>query len=389
MGMTINTQALIGRLQHVLAAEPDLAGDAAELARRVRAEAGVISDVEVLAVLRTLRHDTAGLGPLEGLLARPQVTDVVINGPDAVFVDAGEGLVPAPLRFANDEEVRRLATRLAVAAGARLDDAKPFADGRLHRADGTAVRIHAVLSPPAVGGTCISARVLRQATLSLEALVESGSVPAELAPVLRALVARRASFLVIGGTGSGKTTLLSSLLALAPPQERLLIIEDTAELAPAHPHVVSLTARRANAEGSGEISMAELLRQALRMRPDRIVVGEIRGAEVVDLLAALNTGHDGGAGTLHANSLREVPARMEALAAIGGLDRAGLHSQLSAAVRVVLSMQRTDAGRRLHQIGLLRGNPVTATVAWQSGPGPGWQELQELVALPADEEVKP
>ena len=381
-GQIVTHSELSERLQHILAAEPDLAHDAAALARRVRAEAGVISDVDLLDILRTLRHDTAGLGVLEPLLAQPAVTDVVVNGPERVFIDRGAGLELSSVRFSDQEELRRLATRLAIAAGARLDDAQPCADGRLPRPDGTMVRIHALLSPPAVGGPHLSLRVLRQAQVSLDSLVERGAVPSDIAVHLRELVAARVSFLVIGGTGSGKTTLLSALLAQAPATERVLIIEDTTELAPQHPHVVSLVARRANAEGRGEISMSLLLRQALRMRPDRIVVGEIRGAEVVDLLAALNTGHDGGAGTLHANSLHEVPARMEALAALGGLDRVGLHSQLAAAVHVVLAMhRRADGVRELAQIGLLTGNPVTAQVVWSSSAGPqsGFEDFLRLV----------
>lgn len=368
---------LVERLQHVLASEPDLADDAVALARRVRQEAGVIADGEVLDILRRLRHDTTGLGAIEGLCARPGVTDVVVNGPESVFFDRGDGLERAEVTFADDGEVRRLATRLIVSCGARLDDAQPFADGRIERADGTSLRIHALLAPPSEVGTCISIRVLRQAQTTLDDLVAGATVPADIAGVLRDMVAARVSFVVIGGTGSGKTTMLSALLGEVDAHERVLIIEDTAELKPRHPHVLTLVARKANAEGVGEISIAQLLRQALRMRPDRIIVGEIRGAEVVDLLAALNTGHDGGAGTMHANSLDEVPARMEALAALGGLDRVGLHSQLAAAVDVVLTMGRgADGTRRLVQIGLLRGNPVTTHVIWDlRGPRPGFEDF--------------
>lgn len=355
---------LLERLHHIVAVEPDLADNPGDLARRIREEAGVISDVDVLDLLRRLRLDNTGLGQLEHLLNQPGVTDVVVNGPDQVFFDRGEGLEKSDLRFNDDGEVRRLATRLASVSGTRLDDAQPFADGRIQRPDGTSLRIHALLSPPAVDGTTLSLRVLRQAQTTLDTLIDNGTIAAELADVMHGIIDKHVSFLVIGGTGSGKTTLLSALLGEVSERERILIIEDTAELAPFHPHTVSLVARRANAEGSGEITMSQLLRQALRMRPDRIVVGEIRGGEVVDLLAALNTGHDGGAGTLHANSLREVPARMEALAALGGLDRVGLHSQVAAAVRVVLTMERIEGVRRLAQIGVLEGNPVTARVVW-------------------------
>ncbi|WP_279192496.1 TadA family conjugal transfer-associated ATPase [Corynebacterium stationis] len=381
--MVDNAATLVASLQSALAEEPGLAHNPAALARRIRKEAGVISDVEVLEILRRLRNDTSGLGLLEQVLARPGITDVVVNGPEDVFVDQGNGLQRAAISFNSDAEVRRLATRLAISCGQRLDDAQPFADGRINRDDGTSLRIHALLAPPSESGTCLSIRVLRQTNTSLDDLVDNRTLTRESAELLRAMIAARTSFLVIGGTGSGKTTLLSALLSEVSVDERLLIIEDTAELRPNHPHAVTLVARRANAEGSGEITMAQLLRQSLRMRPDRIVVGEIRGAEVVDLLAALNTGHDGGAGTLHANSLHEVPARMEALAALGGLDRTGLHSQLAAAVDVVLTMARQPEGRRLREIGILTGNPVTTEVIWSTDadPHPGYQSFRDSLAL--------
>lgn len=374
---------VIETLRQAMATSPELAANPAALARRIREGIGVVSDHEVLALLRQLRHDTTGVGPLEALLSQPGVTDVVVNGPQDVFIDRGNGLERAQLTFVDDAEVRRLATRLAISCGARLDDAQPFADARLSRPDGTALRLHAVLSPPADNGTCLSLRVLRQASTSLDDLCGNGTIDAQVQQIIRDIVASRTSFLVLGGTGSGKTTLLSALLSEVDESQRIVVIEDTAELRPDHPHVVGLVARRANAEGGGEITMAQLLRQALRMRPDRIVVGEIRGAEVCDLLAALNTGHDGGAGTIHANSLSEVPSRMEALAALGGLDRVGLHSQLASAVDVVLTMHRgPDGVRRLEQIGLLTGNPVKTEEIWSRahGAGAGWDAFVADVA---------
>jgi pilus assembly protein CpaF len=196
--------------------------------------------------------------------------------------------------------------------------------------------------------------VLRPATQDLGALVEAGAIAEEAHALLREIIDARLAFVVSGGTGAGKTTLLAALLGAVPGSERILCVEDAAELAPRHAHLVKLVARCANVEGAGEVTVRDLVRQALRMRPDRIVVGEVRGAEVVDLLTALNTGHDGGAGTVHANSPAEVPARFEALAALGGLDRAALHSQLAAAIQVVLHVARDGAGnRRLSEIGLL------------------------------------
>ena len=368
---------LIARVKRRLADEPTTP-DPARIAALIREEAVVISDIGVLDVMRTLRDDTTGTGPLEALLADDTVTDICVNGPNCVYVDSGAGLERSAVRFESEAAVRRLASRLAASCGRRLDDAQPFCDGHITRDDGTLLRFHAVLAPTAQAGTCISLRVLHTASATLDDLVARGALGGEVAEVLRGVVAKRKAFVVAGGTGSGKTTLLSALLAEVDPAERIVAIEDTLELTPDHPHVVNLTTRGANSEGAGEITIADLVRQSLRMRPDRVVVGEIRGAEVVDLLAALNTGHDGGAGTLHANSIAEVPARFEALAALGGLDRAGLHAQLAAAIDVVIVVKRhPDGTRRLHQIGVLEGQPVRAKVVWDAdtGPAEGYEEL--------------
>ena len=368
---------LIARVKRRLADEPTTP-EPARIAALIREEAVVISDIGVLDVMRTLRDDTTGTGPLEALLADDTVTDICVNGPNCVYVDSGAGLERSAVRFESEAAVRRLASRLAASCGRRLDDAQPFCDGHITRDDGTLLRFHAVLAPTAQAGTCISLRVLHTASATLDDLVARGALSGEVAEVLRRVVAKRKAFVVAGGTGSGKTTLLSALLAEVDPAERIVAIEDTLELTPDHPHVVNLTTRGANSEGAGEITIADLVRQSLRMRPDRVVVGEIRGAEVVDLLAALNTGHDGGAGTLHANSIAEVPARFEALAALGGLDRAGLHAQLAAAIDVVIVVKRhPDGTRRLSQIGVLEGQPVRAKVVWDADTGraDGYEEL--------------
>ncbi|WP_311523622.1 TadA family conjugal transfer-associated ATPase [uncultured Corynebacterium sp.] len=368
---------LIARVKRRLADEPTTP-EPARIAALIREEAVVISDIGVLDVMRTLRDDTTGTGPLEALLADDTVTDICVNGPNCVYVDSGAGLERSAVRFESEAAVRRLASRLAASCGRRLDDAQPFCDGHITRDDGTLLRFHAVLAPTAQAGTCISLRVLHTASATLDDLVARGALGGEVAEVLRGVVAKRKAFVVVGGTGSGKTTLLSALLAEVDPAERIVAIEDTLELTPDHPHVVNLTTRGANSEGAGEITIADLVRQSLRMRPDRVVVGEIRGAEVVDLLAALNTGHDGGAGTLHANSIAEVPARFEALAALGGLDRAGLHAQLAAAIDVVIVVKRhPDGTRRLSQIGVLEGQPVRAKVVWDADAGraDGYEEL--------------
>ncbi|ORB87476.1 general secretion pathway protein GspE [Mycobacterium kansasii] len=367
--------SLIERVRERLAAE------AAPLrphvvAAAIRAESGgMLGDTEVLANLRVLQTELTGAGILEPLLCADDTTDVLVTAPDAVWVDDGTGLRRSEVRFRDEAAVRRLAQRLALAAGRRLDDAQPWVDGQLSGIGPArlAVRLHAVLPPVAAGGTCVSLRVLRPTTQDLAALIAASAIAPEAAGLIAQIVATRLAFLVCGGTGAGKTTLLAALLGAVPDSERIVCVEDAAELAPPHPHLVKLVARCANIEGAGEVTMRQLVRQALRMRPDRIVVGEVRGAEVVDLLAALNTGHDGGAGTVHANSPGEVPARLEALGALGGLDRGALHSQLAAAVQVLLHVTRDQAGRRrLNEIAILRRSDsglVQAVPAWHADHG--------------------
>lgn len=331
-----------------------LARDPGELtphrvAEALRATGRPVGDATVLEVYEALRRDVVGAGPLEPLLRLPGVTDVLVNGAGQVYVDRGRGLEPSDVRFPDDDAVRRLAQRLAAAGGRRLDDATPYVDLRL--ADGT--RFHAVLSPVARPGTLISLRVPRRQVFSVEELTAGGFLTEQAARLLRSVVSSRLAFLVSGGTGTGKTTLLAALLSLVPSDERLVLVEDSSELRPDHPHLVALEARPANVEGSGEIDLRTLVRQALRMRPDRLVVGEVRGAEVVDLLAAMNTGHEGGCGTIHANSALDVPSRVEALALAAGLGRAAAHSQLASAVDVVLHLARgRDGRRRLAQVAL-------------------------------------
>ncbi|WIM86405.1 TadA family conjugal transfer-associated ATPase [Candidatus Mycobacterium wuenschmannii] len=363
---------LIDRVRERLAAEsiplrPNVVADA------IRAESGgVLGDTELLSNLRTLQTELTGAGILEPLLRADGTTDVLVTAPDAVWIDDGKSLRRSDIRFPDEAAVRRLAQRLALSAGRRLDDAQPWVDGQLTGPGGVSVRLHAVLPPVAIGGTCLSLRVLRPATQNLTALVGAGAIDSAAAELIDATIAARLAFLVSGGTGAGKTTLLSAMLAAVAPDERIVCVEDAAELAPPHPHFVRLVARCANVEGIGEVTVRQLVRQALRMRPDRIVVGEVRGAEVVDLLAALNTGHDGGAGTVHANNPAEVPARLEALGALGGLDCAALHSQLAAAIQVLLHVARDRAGRRqLAEIAVLRrvDQRVRAITVWHAGRG--------------------
>lgn len=360
------------------------------VAAAIRAESGgVLGDAEVLTSMRELQTELVGAGILEPLLSPPGTTDVLVTAPDAVWVDDGNGLRRTAVRFADDAAVRRLAQRLALSAGRRLDEDQPWVDGHLsglgRPGAPLSVRLHAVLPPVAAAGTCISLRVLRPANQNLEVLIAAGTIGPDAATLLRDVIAARLAFVVSGGTGAGKTTLLSALLAAVPEGERIVCVEDAAELAPNHPHLVKLVARCVNVEGAGEVTVRDLVKQALRMRPDRIVIGEVRGAEVVDLLAALNTGHDGGAGTVHANNPAEVPARFEALAALGGLDRAALHSQLAAAIQVVLHVARDRTGqRRLSEIGVLQradDGRVRVLPCWHQdhGFGCGADDLRDLV----------
>ncbi|MFI6147254.1 TadA family conjugal transfer-associated ATPase [Streptomyces sp. NPDC051109] len=356
----------------------------ARVAAALRAQGRLLGDAEVLGVAAELRSELVGAGPLEALLADPEVTDVLVAAPDRVWVDRGGGLELTGVTFADADAVRRLAQRLAAVAGRRLDDARPWADARMP--DGT--RLHAVLPPVAVGSACLSLRVVRPRAFTLDELVEAGTLPPGGQRLLRDMVEARLSFLVSGGTGTGKTTLLSALLGLVGPGERIVLAEDSAELRPDHPHVVRLETRPANQEGAGLVTLADLVRQALRMRPDRLVVGEVRGAEVADLLAALNTGHEGGCGTVHANAAAHVPARLEALGTSAGLDRAALHSQLAAALTLVVHLVRDRAGRRrVAEVHVLErdaaGLVVTVPALRWSARGfareAGWERLRPLL----------
>jgi pilus assembly protein CpaF len=357
----------------------------ADVATALRRQGVMVTDDLLLCITEQLRVSSVGAGPLEPLLRRAGVTDVLVNGYKQVFVDCGAGLELVTSPFADDDAVRALAVRLAASAERRLDDAIPYVDARL--AGG--VRLHAVLAPLAEPGTCISLRIPARNTMTLADWMAGGGLDESIAVMLQAIVSRRIAFLVSGGTGTGKTTLLASLLSLVPADERILIVEDSRELKPAHPHVISLEARHANTEGAGTVTLTDMVRQALRMRPDRLVLGEVRGAELIDMLIAMNTGHEGGCGTVHANSALDVPARLEALAALGGLGRMAAHAQIASAIQLVIHLRREPAGRYVNQIGLLKrsGECVFVEMGVQWTPehglqeGPAAEPLKELLGL--------
>ncbi len=302
--------------------------------------------------LTRLHRSDEIFGPLAPYLLDPAVTDLFVNGHRELWVDRGAGAARDPSWTCPGEEaLRSFAVRLVARGGRHLDEATPCVDVEVE-----GVRVHVVLPPIAVGGTAISVRVPGTSRPDLDALARRGLFGAgETGLARRDFVERavreRVNLLITGAGGSGKTTLLAALLASADPTDRLVVIEDVAELRVEHPHVVTLEARQPNLEGAGGIGLAELMRQALRMRPDRLVLGECRGAEIRELLAALNTGHDGGAGTLHANAIADVPARLEALGALAGLDAPAIARQAVSAIGLVLHLRRTPTGRTLDGLG--------------------------------------
>ncbi|TIH33657.1 TadA family conjugal transfer-associated ATPase [Subtercola vilae] len=288
-------------------------------------------------------------GPLARFVRDESITDIFVNGPADLWVDRGSGLERADdWRCPSEAELRALAVRLVALGGRHIDEAHPCVDVRLH----DSIRLHAVLPPVAPRGTLLSIRIPALSMLHLDELELAGFFGS---PAIRLLVdeavAKRSNMLVTGAGGAGKTTFLSALLGSAPKEERIVAIEDVAELRVDHPHFVSLEARQPNLEGAGGIGLDRLLREALRMRPDRLVLGECRGAEIRELLSALNTGHDGGAGTLHANTLLDVATRIEALGALAGLSPEAVARQAVSAIHMIFHVERRAEGRRLTQVG--------------------------------------
>lgn len=329
--------------------EPTPAG----IGRALDASGVVLESSSTRRVVAQLRAELVGAGVLQPLLDSPGVTDVLVNGCQQVWVDRGNGLESVDVPLGSETAVRSLAQRMAAQAGRRLDEATPFVDARLP--DG--VRLHAAIPPMSSPGTLISLRIPAARSFDLAGLINCGAVSRQGASWLRALIGARCGFLVTGATGSGKTTVLQALLALVAEHERIVAIEESAELEVPHRHFVRLEARVANAEQRGAVGLSDLMRQAMRMRPDRIVVGEVRGPEVVALLNAMNTGHEGSCGTVHANDVAALPARIEALALTAGMNRTAVHSQLAAGLDAVLHVTRESGVRRIGQLGVVVADP--------------------------------
>ncbi|MEH6715462.1 CpaF family protein [Parasphingorhabdus flavimaris] len=302
-----------------------------------------------------------GLGPLEPLLQDPAITDILVNGHDIVFVERHGLLTRTEVRFKDEKHLLRIIQKIVSAVGRRVDESSPFVDARL--ADGS--RVNAVVPPLAVDGSLLSIRKFAKIPISMQRLAELGSVPAEIAQVLQAVVQARRNVLISGGTGSGKTTLLNAMSSFIDEQERIVTIEDSAELQLQQIHVARLETRPPNIEGRGEVSQRDLVKNALRMRPDRIIVGEVRAGEAFDMLQAMNTGHDGSMTTVHANTARDALSRVEQMIGMSGIEISprSARGQMASAINVVIQIGRLADGRRrllsLSELTGMEGDVIT------------------------------
>ncbi|WP_162320900.1 TadA family conjugal transfer-associated ATPase [Nesterenkonia haasae] len=356
------------------AAEPVTAE---RIAEAVRAEGLALGTGTTAQLVKKLRDELVGLGPLQQFVETPGVTDVVLDAQGCIWTDGEHGLTNTGVRIDSEEQVRALARRLVSIAGGRLDEGHPCADGTLGKC-----RIHAVIPPIAVEGTVISVRVARSSTAGLEELANHWPGAHQWLAALRSLVTQRLNYLVSGATGSGKTSLLSAMLSEVSHSERILVVEDTTELTPEHPHVLHLQSREGNVEGAGRVDMGQLVRETLRMRPDRLIVGECRGAELRDFLTAMNTGHAGAGGTVHANSPHAVPARLIAMGALAGLTPETVAIQAAAALNAVVHVERRSNRRMPVALSALRYDdgrltmvPALFTRGDRVERGPAWGEL--------------
>ncbi len=303
-----------------------------------------LSSGDMAQLVRDMIHEVTGFGPLEPLLADERINDILVNGPDSVFIEVRGVLQKAKIRFIDDDHVVRVIRRILAPLGRRLDEASPMVDARLP--DGS--RVNAIIPPLALDGPSISIRKFNRSHLTAEELIRSGSMTRECLNVLIEAVQGRNNILVSGGTGTGKTTMLNLISQYIPHNERIITVEDSAELMLGHPHVVRLETRPANTEGRGQITARDLVVNALRMRPDRIIVGEVRSSEIIDLLQAMNTGHEGSMSTLHANSTQDALVRIETLLAVSGYEASeqAIGRLISSALDMIVQLVRLPDGRR-------------------------------------------
>ncbi|MBZ2189080.1 CpaF family protein [Alcanivorax sp. JB21] len=304
-----------------------------------------LSNRDVSQLSSDLVDEVTGYGPLEPLLADVRVNDILVNGPDSVYTEVSGVLQKAAVRFIDDAHVMRIIRRILAPLGRRLDESSPMVDARLP--DGS--RVNAIIPPLALDGPSISIRKFSQDMLTADQLLANGSMTQECLQVLKQAVEERRNIIISGGTGTGKTTMLNMISHYIPRNERILTIEDSAELSLRHPHVVRLETRPPNTEGKGRVTSRDLVVNALRMRPDRIIVGEVRSSEIIELLQAMNTGHDGSMSTLHANSSRDALVRIETLLAISGYEASeqSISRLIASAVDLIVQLVRTADGRRM------------------------------------------
>ncbi len=336
------------RLRRELRERP-VAGDLRAAAERVawslvRADRLLLDPADAARLVAGVVDDTIGIGPLDPLLRDRLVTEVIANGPSAVYTERGGRLVREPVAFRDEEHLRQVIDRVVSSVGRRVDESSPMVDARLP--DGS--RVNAVLPPLALDGPLLTIRKFARSPLSVGDLLASGSISPHQAELLERCVRGRANVVVSGGTGTGKTTLLNALAGFIDPGERIVTVEDAAELRLPQPHVVRLESRPPNVEGRGEVTLRALVRNVLRMRPDRIIVGEVRGGEALDMLQAMNTGHDGSLTTVHASSPADAVRRIEMMALMAGLDlpHVAVREQVAAAVDVIVHLVRDGDGAR-------------------------------------------
>ncbi|MES2633730.1 MAG: CpaF family protein [Pseudomonadota bacterium] len=320
-----------------------------------------LNDTERHQIVESIQNEMMGLGPIEPLLADPTVSDILVNGANKVYVERRGRLEFTDVRFDSDQHLMRIIDKIVSRIGRRIDESSPMVDARLP--DGS--RVNAIISPLAIDGPVLSIRRFAVVPYTMQDMIAFGTLTAEMADLIAGLVKGRVNLLISGGTGSGKTTLLNVVSSAIPPSERIITIEDAAELQLQQPHVVRLETRPPNIEGKGEINQRALVRNSLRMRPDRIIVGEVRGAEVLDMLQAMNTGHDGSMTTIHANSARDALTRLEHMLGMTGMQAAPrtMRQQISSALSVVIQTARLSDGKRkitsLQEISGMEGDVVT------------------------------
>jgi pilus assembly protein CpaF len=339
-----------------------LKGEIAGLVERLLAEEGaVINDAERRDLVRDIQHEMLGLGPLEPLLSDPSVSDILVNSATQVYVERRGKLELTDIRFSNDAHLLKIIDKIVSRVGRRIDESSPMVDARLP--DGS--RVNAIIPPIALDGPVLSIRRFATVPLKMEDLLKNKSLTPEVATLIQGLSRAKVNILISGGTGTGKTTMLNILSANIPTYERIVTIEDAAELQLQQPHVVRLETRPPNIEGKGEITQRSLVKNALRMRPDRIILGEVRGAEAVDMLQAMNTGHDGSLATIHANTPRDALARLENMIGMAGLNLPpkAARQQIASAITAVVQIARLSDGKRkvmsLSEITGMEGEIIT------------------------------